>query len=204
MIDLTVDGCNVSILPIVNGIASEADKVRDAFGNYEAYGATLGIEGVQAIKSRITLEDEFEVSELDLAYAHRMEDLTGTPVEMPSPAMCVLIDLCSESDMNVIPLDMNDADFTELYCETVKTWDFVKEHRLAKKGMKKRFSSTTPEDFALEWDGYVNGVKGYRNVSLKREQHIASQIREVAKYRRSLLVVAEIERAEGIAALLRC
>lgn len=203
MIEVPVGSCRVCILPVVNGIVSEADRVREAYGGFEAYGATMGIEGIQAIKSRAQLEDEFEVSELDLAYAHRMEELTGLQVEMPSPAMCALIDLCTQEGIGVIPLDMNDSEFTEMYCDTVKTWDFVKEHRLAKKGMKKKFRSTTPEEFAFEWDEYVNGVKGYRDVSRNREEHIASQIREVAKYRASLLVVAEIERAEGIAELLR-
>lgn len=203
MIVVPVGDCEVSILPVVNGPASEADKVREAYGGYEAYGVSMGIEGIQAIKHRARLDDDFEVSELDLAYAHRMEELTGIQVEMPSPAMCMLVDLCTEAGTNVIPLDMNDSEFTEMYCETVKTWDFVKEHRLAKKGMKKRFSSTTPEAFAIEWDAYVNGVKGYQEVSRKREEHISDQIREVAKYRRSLLVVVEVERANGIADRLR-
>lgn len=203
MIELDVDGCRVSILPIVNGLASEADRVREAFGGYEAYGASLGIEGIQAIKNRIQFHDEFEVSELDLAYAHRMEELTGTEVEIPSPAMCALVDLCAETGMNVLALDMNDDEFTELYCDTVKAWDFVKEHRMAKKGMKRRFRSTTPEDFAMEWDGYINEVKGYRLVSQKREAYIADQIRDIARYRKSLLAVIETERARGIADLLR-
>ena len=49
----------------------------------------------------------------------------------------------------------------------------------------------------------MNGVKGYQEVSRKREEHISDQIREVAKYRRSLLVVVEVERASGIADRLR-
>ena len=203
MIEVPVGGCRVCILPVVNGLLSEADRVRDAFDGFEAYGATVGIEGIQAVKARAQLEDEFEVSELDLVYAHRMEELTGLQVEMPSPALCALVDMCTQRGMNVIPLDMNDADFTEMYCATVGAWDFVKEHRMAKKGMKRRFSSTDPEGFAREWDAYVNEVKGYRRVSENREAHIAGQIREVAKYRSSLLVVAEVERADGIAALLR-
>lgn len=197
-----VGNCEVSVLPIVNGIQSEADRVRECFGDHEAYGTTLGIEGIQAIKKRLQLNDEFEVSELDLAYAHRMEQLTGQPVEMPSPAMCALVDECSKRDMNVIALDMNDSDFTEMYCETVKTWDFVKEHRLAKKGMKKRFDAATPEEFALQWDEFVNSVKGYREVSLKREQYIAEQIADVAKYRSDFMVVVEVERTSGIMKIL--
>ena len=98
---------------------------------------------------------------------------------------------------------MNDADFTEMYCDTVKAWDFVKEHRLAKKGMKHRFKSTDPASFAVEWDSFIHEVKGYRQVSEKREAYIADQIRDVARYKRSLLAVIEVERAENIARLLR-
>lgn len=199
---IRIRDCEVHVLPIVNGIQSEADRVHECFGDHEAYGAALGIEGIQAIKNRVQLNDEFEVSELDLAYAHRMEQLTGLTVEMPSPAICALVDECAKRNMNVIALDMNDSDFTEMYCETVKTWDFVKEHRLAKKGMKKRFNASTPEEFALQWDAYVNSVKGYRDVSLKRERYIAEQIADVAKYRSDFMVVVEVERASGIMKIL--
>ena len=85
----------------------------------------------------------------------------------------------------------------------MKAWDFVKEHRMAKKGMKRRFSSTTPLQFALDWDAYVNEVKGYRQVSEKREAYIANRIREVARIKGSLLAVIEAERADGVARLLR-
>ncbi len=203
MIEIPVGGCRVCILPVVNGIVSEADKVVAAYEGFDAYGVSLGIEGVQAIKNRVQLQDDFEVSELDIAYAQRMEQLTGEQVEIPSPAMCALVDRCAKDGMNVIALDMNDADFTEMYCDTVRAWDFVKEHRLAKKGMKHRFRSTDPASFAMEWDSFIHDVKGYKQVSEKRERYIADQIRDVARYKNSLLAVIEIERAENVANLLR-
>ena len=163
----------------------------------------MGIEGIRAIRERAGLEGDFEVSELDLVYAHKMQELTGEQVEMPSPAMCTLVDLCTETGDDVLPLDMNDTAFTELYCDTVNAWDFVKEHRLAKKGMKRRFSSSTAREFALEWDDYINGVKGYREVSEKREAYIANRIRDISNVRGSLLAVIEVERAQAVADLLR-
>ncbi len=203
MIEVRVGDCRVCLLPVINGLPSEATKVREAFGRFEAYGATLGVEGIQALRNRKKLDGDFEVSELDLVYARRMEEFTDEPVELPSPAMCELVDLCTESGMGVIALDMNDAAFTEMYCDTVKAWDFVKEHRLAKKGMKQRFRCNTPEDFAIEWDHFIHKVKGYREVSLNREKYISDQIRDVAKYRKNLLVVIEVERARGVADMLR-
>ena len=95
-------------------------------------------------------------------------------------------------------MDMNDEDFTELYCKTVKTMDFVKEHRHAKKGFRKRFDADTPEELALQWDAHVNKVKSYALLSEKREEYIASQIKDIARYRKSLLVVLEVERVDGV------
>lgn len=201
MIELNVDGCQVDIIPVVNGLMSEAERVRETMGDYEAYAVSLGIEGVQTIKNRANIDDEFEVSELDLVYA---EHLSGFgQVEFPSPAMCAFIDVVKARGMNVIALDMNDQDFTELYCDTVGTFEFVKEHRLAKKGLKRRFDMSSPERFAIEWDDYVNTVKGYRELSIKRERYMADQIRDIARFKKSLLVAVEVERSEGLVSNLR-
>ncbi len=203
MISIQVGECQVDILPVVNGLPSESERVRAEFGRHEAYGMAMGIEGIEAIKARIQLEGDFEVSELDIAYANRMKELTGEEVVMPSPAMCTLVDLVASEGGNVIALDMNDEAFTEMYCETVPAHEFVKEHRLAKKGMKKRFASTSPMEFAIEWDSFINTVKSYGRISKNREIYIANQIKDTAKYRKSLLVLIEVERAQGVADLLR-
>ena len=42
MMRFKVGECDIDILPVVNGLVSEADKVRAAFGGYEAYAASLG------------------------------------------------------------------------------------------------------------------------------------------------------------------
>lgn len=200
MISLKVGDCAVDILPFVNGLESEAEKVRQAFGGYEAYAVSLGIEGIQAVEKRSEIEDDPEVGELDLVYAKLMERFGQ--VELPSPAVCELVDLCGEKGMTVIPLDMNDEQFTELYCGTVKTMDFVREHHHAKKGLKTSFPAETPEELAVQWDGFVNKIKGYREVSAKREAFIAEQIRDISKYRKSLLALIEVERCDGVVALL--
>ena len=196
MISGKVGNCSVDILPVVNGLVSEAEKVRELIGDYEAYAVSLGIEGVQTIKNRANIDEEFEVSELDLVYAEHISKFGQ--VEFPSPAMCALIDSVKEKGMNVIPLDMNDDDFTQMYCDTVGVTDFVKEHRLAKKGMKKNFRLDNPESFTKEWDEYVNTVKGYRETSRNREKYMAAQIRDIARFKGNLLAVIEMERVDGI------
>lgn len=202
MISLDVGECKVDILPIVNGLVSEADRVRQEFSDHEAYGAALSIEGIQCLKNRFNIEDTFDVSELDMVYAKHMERFGE--VEIPSPAMYTFIDLVTEQGKLCIPLDMNDADFTEVYCDTVGVTEFIKEHNVAKKGMKRIFDGSTPERLAKQWDKFVNdNLKSYGKLSEIREQHIADEIRDVAKYRKSLLVIMEVERVDGVVSRLQ-
>ncbi len=196
MIPMKIGNCNVDLLPIVKGLVSEADKVNEAYGRYEAYSVALGIEEITAVKHRDEIEDEQELSELDMVYVHHLSNFGE--IQSPTPAYCELIDLCSADSINVIPLDMNNIDFTEMYVNTVKATEFVKEHRLAKKGMKQRFDMSSAEAFAISWDDYVNKVKGYAAVSRKRERFIAEQIVDISKYRGSLLAVVEVERLNNI------
>ncbi len=201
MITLQVKGCKVDILPVVNGLVSEADRVREEFTEHEAYGAALSIEGIQCLKNRRNIEDEFDVSELDMVYADHMERFGE--VEIPSPAMYTFIDLVTEQGKLCIPLDMNDYDFTEAYCDHVGVTEFVKEHHVAKKGMKMIFDGSTPEKLAKQWDNYVNShLKSYGKLSRLREQKIAEEIRDIADYKKELLAIIEVERVEGVVALL--
>jgi hypothetical protein len=196
MISLDIGRCRVDILPIVKGLVSEAEKVKQAYGNYEAYAVALGIEEVIAIKHRDEMEEVQELSEIDMVYVHHLAAFGE--IESPTPAFCELIDLCTKNSIDVIPLDMNNGEFTEMYITTVKTMEFVKEHKLAKKGMKLHFDMTSPESFSISWDSYLNKVKGYLKVSQKREEYMASQIMDIARYRRSFLAVIEVERIKSI------
>jgi len=201
MISLEIGKCKVDLLPIVKGLVSETEKVTEAHGRYEAYAVALGIEEIIAIKHREEMEEVQELSEIDMVYVYHLSNF-GV-IESPTPAYCELIDLCSKDSMDVIPLDMNNEEFTEMYVNTVKTMEFVKEHRLAKKGMKRRFDMSSAESFAISWDNYLNKVKGYQKVSQKREEHIASQIVDIANYRCSLLAVVEVERIDSIVEIIK-
>jgi len=202
MISLSLNGCRVDVLPVVNGLSSEAKKVRDAYGNYEAYGASMGIEGLEALRKRSEIDpDDMETSELDEVYAYKMAVFGD--VHIPSPAFCELVDLCAADGMNVIALDMSDQMFDDAYLKNVKALDFVSAHRTAKKGLKKKMDMSSPEAFSKEWDAFVNKRKGFERLENAREKHIASEIADTAKYRKSLLAVVEVERVDGVLKILK-
>ena len=196
MISLTINKCEVDIIPIVKGLVSEANAVRSAYGGYEAYAVALGIEEIMALIDREKLMDDHELSELDMVYAHRLA--TFGEVQSPTPAFCELIDLCKKDGIDVIPLDMSNNEFTTLFINNVTATEFVKEHKLAKKGMKRKFDMSSPSAFAIAWDAYINRVKGYAKVSRVREKYLAEQLVDIAKYRKSLLAVIEVERINSV------
>ncbi len=203
MISLKIDQCQVDILPVVNGLAGEADKVRDAYGGYEAYSASLGIEALEALRKREEIGvDDIEVSELDIVYAKRMAEFGD--IQTPSPAFCELVDLCASDGKTVIPLDMNDEEFDDTYLSCVKATEFTSVHRLAKKIYKAKLDTDSPESLAKDIDRMISKVKGFKQVNEKREEHISSEIVDITRYRKSLLCVIECERINGVCTRLGC
>jgi len=86
-----------------------------------------------------------------------------------------------------------------MYTKTVGTMEFIREHGVAKKGMKRIFDGSTPEKLAKQWDAFVNSsIKSYGKLAEKREEYIANEIKDVTNYRRSLLAIVEVERVDGI------
>ena len=201
MISFRIGECEVDILPVVNGLVSEADKVREAYGRYESYGASMGIEALEALKRReeIGVED-VEVNELDIVYAKKMSVFGD--IQTPSPAFCELVDLCTADGKSVIPLDMKDYDYDTAYLECISATEFTSEHHLAKKAFKKDMDQSSPEGLAVELDRFISRKKGFARLNRRREEYIAKEILDTAKYRRSLLCVIEVERVEGIRSIL--
>lgn len=88
MISLNIDNCKIDILPIIQGLTSEAEAVKQNYGNYEAYGIPLSIESIIALSKRDELSDDYEVSELDLVYADRLS--VFGEVQFPCPALSLI------------------------------------------------------------------------------------------------------------------
>ncbi len=201
MISLTVNGTRIDILPIVRGLSSYGDAVTRAFGNYDRYSISLSQEEIIGVRNREEIMDEYEPGELESVFAHRLSEFGE--VSVPAPAWCNMVDLCDRSSKEIIPLDMSDDQYTAIYCETVSPFEYVGEHRLAKKGMKRKFDMSTPETFSIGWDKYVNRKKGFRELSEIRERYISLRLSELSKDRGSLLAVIDCERTTNIADLMR-
>lgn len=193
-----IGDCEFDLIPIIKGLVSEKDKVIQALDSktYDATAVALGAEDITAISKRDEIEGEFESSDLDTVYSGLLTQFGN--IDMPDPAFTTLIDICKDRDIPVIPLDMTDEEYTQLYCETVSTVEFLREKRLIKKALKNKFDTSSPESFVTEWDALVNHLSGYAKMSKYREENMAGQIKDIANYRKNVLLLIEYERVNGV------
>jgi len=202
MMSLDIDGCRVDIMPVVKGLVSEYDRVKEAVSeSYDTFAVSLGKEDVLAVGLRKELEDEQELEDIDLVYLHYL-GMFGE-IGVPSPAFSALLDACNDLSLPVAPLDMDEESFSSVYCNLITTFELLREGRKARKALKKNFDMSSPERFALSWDSFVNNSKGFRELAKLREKYMANRIRLLAKNSERLLAVIETERVDGVLTMLK-
>lgn len=202
MNSLRIGECDIDIIPIIKGLISEKDKVIDAMSkkDYETAGVSWGIEEIEAVRRRSEITGDNETNDLDIIYLHNLKRFGD--VDMPDPSFTYVVDEFSKKDVSIIPLDMSDDEYARAYCEEVSTFDFLRENKIVRKALKKEFTDESAEAFVREWDSLIGEIKGYRKMNVLREEFIAEQIKDVAKYRRNILVLVDLERYDGIMSIL--
>jgi len=201
MIRARVDGAEITILPVVKGLVADGDAVARAVRELrpEAVGISVSREDLAALRDKSVYGD-YEMGTLETAYAENLASFGE--VELPTPAFVAAIDACQELNIPVVPLDMNDADFTEAYVAHIKAGDLVRESLFARGVKRRRFDLSSPQAFARDWDRKVNRSKGFRELERRREEHMANALRNLTRRYRSILAIIETERADGVGAEL--
>ncbi|MDR0777894.1 MAG: hypothetical protein LBE48_00420 [Methanomassiliicoccaceae archaeon] len=201
MINVDIDGCTVDILPVVKGLMSEYDRVKDIVnGSYDTFAVSLGKEDIAAVVMRKELEDDLYIEDIDVVYLHYLGKFGETAA--PAPAFSALVDACGELSVPVQPLDMDEESFSGVYCDIINTFELLGESRLAKKALKKKFDVSSAEKFVISWDMFVNNSKGFRELTRLREKYMANRIKFLAKNSERMLAVVETERINGIMSIL--
>ncbi len=200
MISLSLGKSEVDIFPIVKGLSSYGERIQEIYGDYDEYAVSLSPEEIEGVRYRESIIDDYEPGELDVVFAHRLSYFGE--VTVPAPAWCAIVDLCDQNSKKLIPLDMPDQQYTEIYCQVVSSFEWVSEHRLAKKGMKRKFDMSSPEKFTKEWDALMNRKKGFREMSNIRERYISLRLSELSKKEKKILAVIDCERVDNILKLV--
>ena len=198
MRSVDINGARVHVLGVVKGLVSEEGKVESAVADLspDAIGLSVSKEQLSALRSN-EVWGEYELSPLESAYATLMKEFGE--VRLPSPAFTKALELAKASSTPVIPIDMNDLDYTEAYCKKVGAMDLVREGAFSKSVKRRKFDGASPESLAIDWDRRVNKAKGFRELEAERERHMAQALVRMCSRYRKVLALVDCERAEGVA-----
>ena len=198
---LSVGDSTVHILPVIRGLTSEISTVREAFAsvNPEAVAVSLSKEEVDGLRNLPT-DFEPELSRYDEIYIQGLARFGE--VAAPPPCYVAAIEIADSEDVPVLPIDIDEESYTELYCASVSGTTLFRNSTRTWHLRRRAFSADTPEQYVMKIDKAFNNMRGFRNVEDQRAEWMARETLKAAKDFGRLLAVIELERAEEVARLV--
>lgn len=196
MISRPLDG--LVILGTVKGLVKDAAIAERIFMETSPKAVALHIspeelKGLEAVvKGKIK---EVPLSSYEMVYAKKLS--VFGEVQVPSPALVTMMKSAKKHKIPVLPLDMDEETYSEVYIRTIGGLSMVWTSLRLKRVNRKKFKAGSPEEFSLQWDRYVNR-KTYQRLERLREEHMAEEIKKFLTDHKPLLCIVEVERFEGI------
>ena len=202
MPNVRINGAEVVIIGVLKGLVKEEEKVVKAFADHmpDAIGISTSKEELAALRAKETHSD-YELSTLEHVYKIYVEHFGE--VRLPTPAYLKAIELADAAHLPLIPIDLNDEEFTDLYCKRIHAWDMVRESFYTRSVKRRKYRIGSAKEFALDWDKKVNRAKGFRQLERDREEHMARALRNMSSKYKRILAVVEFERSAGVERSLR-
>jgi pheromone shutdown protein TraB len=198
---IELNGSKVDVLPVVKGLVSEGEKVRQIIESSkpDVVGVSISKEELEGLAKKEDYE-LYEMSFLEQVYKAHLEEFGE--VKLPPPCYVEAYDLCSSQDIKLMPLDMNEELYSDTYCIKVGGLDLLRESYFSSRAHKLKLDHSSPETFVKAWDRRVNRAKGFRELNEEREKHMADCLRRLVGKNTTILALVECERADGVCAWL--
>ncbi|MHC1710468.1 MAG: hypothetical protein AB9819_08705 [Methanomassiliicoccales archaeon] len=200
MHEIELNGSRIFVLPVIKGLVSEGEKVRNAISEIrpQAVGISISREELEGLRSY--QGEEIELSDQEEAYKAGLMEFGE--VQLPPPCYTEAVKVTGELGIPLIPIDMNEDLFSERYCELIGGMELMKESFLSHRVARKRFIMDSAEEFVLDYDKKVNGGRGISTLNGEREEHMADVIERLSSERSNVLAVVELERSKGLIGFL--
>lgn len=193
--------CSVHILPVIRGLVSETKKVQDAFETVhpDAVAISLSKEELEGLRN---MPDGYEpeLSRYEEMYAKGLGRFGE--VAAPPPCYVAAIELADHEGVPLVPVDIDEEAYTELYCAAVPGTTLFRHSTRTWLLKRKNFRANSPEEFVKAWDRAVNRLEGFETIEARRAEVIAKGILQASSRAKSLLAVVEIERADEVCEIL--
>jgi hypothetical protein len=200
---LTVDGgeCSVHILGVIKGLKSEAGTVKDAFDTFQPDRVAISISEEELDGLRGMPDDyEPELTRYEEIYVQGLSRFGE--VSAPPPCYVAALELADHFKIPVVPVDMDESTYTDLYCAVVDGTSLFRHSTRTWMVKRRTFSDSSPEEFVLAWDRAVNNLECFRRIERERAETMAKGIKKACGDARRLLAVIELERMAEVRLLL--
>jgi hypothetical protein len=182
----------------VKGLANDAVLAERLFDEIDPSAVAFhispeelkGLKAVAAGKIK-----QVPLSSYEMVYAKKLS--VFGEVQVPSPSLVSVLKKAQKSGKTIIALDMDDESYSDQYTKDISGLSMVRTSLRLKTINRKKFTSTTPEEFSVEWDRAVN-TKSYMKLERARERFMARGIRNALKKHKPLLCIVELERMIGL------
>lgn len=198
---VVLDGCEVQVLSVIKGLKSEAENVRKAFEKVRPEKVLISLSKEELEGLRNIPEDfEPELSRYEEIYAEGLGRFGE--VAAPPPCYVAALELGEHFGVPLVPIDMDEQAYTELYCAAVGGGTLFRHSTRTWLMKRRKYSLESPEAFVLAYDRAVNNLEGFRMIERKRAERMAKEIRKAASGSKRLLAVIELERSGDVLRLL--
>jgi hypothetical protein len=191
--------CALHVFPTVKGLERERRPVREAVLGLRPEVVALpvspeSLRGLRSIwKGR---KPEIFLSHYEEIYAVRLSRYGK--VSVPPPSLTEAYAAAASEGIALRAIDLDEERFADAFVENVSTSNLY-YHSLRWRWLKhRRFNEPNARAFALAWDRALTSLKGFENLELRREEHMAGALGRLCARHASVLAVLELERMEGV------
>src|SRR5512136_582763 len=186
--------CAIHMLPVIKGLVSESASVKEAFDSTHPDMIAISISKEELEGLRNIPEDfEPELSRYEEIYVKGLGRFGE--VAAPPPCYVAVLELAEHSDIPLVPVDMDEDSYTELYCAAVPGTTLFRHSTRTWILKRRNFGAETPEEFVKAWDKAVNRLEGFEVIEEKRAEAMARGILNACDGANHVLAVVELERA---------
>ena len=143
-----------------------------------------------------TKGDRVFVSDTDMTFARKLAAFGD--VELPPPSFREAVERASAAGVEVVTLDLDDDEYTTIFCDHVTYWQLVRHARTVKR--MRRMRASGPEALATQWDARVRRIPGFAVLEREREKRIAHALIGLMGRSERVLAVVDLPLVEGVLA----
>jgi hypothetical protein len=193
----------IFLLGTIKGLVSDTGIVEETFAMIGPDAVCLhispeelnGLEAVVQGKVKKT-----PMSSYEMVYARKLSKFGE--VQIPSPSLVSGFKLSRKNEIPVFAIDMDDEEYSKVYTETIGGVSMIRSSLRLRSINRKKFKSDSVEDFIVQWDKATNGTRAFIRLEMARERHFACSIMRISKEHEKVLCILEIERLNGIEAVI--